>query len=148
MSKFDNSSNENKSSHRLRKDEIIHGHNSYLNVLRNSVSVSTEFLKVFIEKKDNESDFQSPLLDTKIKVGFIIAKKKIKKAVLRNRIKRLLKESYRMNKEFFASLNFNLNLIFSLNEKGYDYFISNPKTKKSFIDDEMISLQKKIQKTF
>lgn len=132
----------------LRKDEIIRGHNSYLRVLENSISVSTEFLKAFINKESKDSNSKSPLFTNNVKVGFIIAKKKIKKSVLRNRIRRLLKESYRFNKIFFNTLPFSLNIIFSLNDKGYEYFNKNPDTKISFVTEEMKLLQSKIIKHF
>lgn len=143
---------------RLRKDEIIRGHDAYSKVLQNHVYISTEFLKAFINKQSKVSDSigtterirtigESPLFTNNVKVGFIIAKKKIKKAVLRNRIKRLLKESYRLNKHY-KTLPFRLEIIFSLTEKGYEYFTTNPKTKLEFISEEMKNLQLKIKNQF
>ncbi|MDQ3019120.1 MAG: ribonuclease P protein component [Bacteroidota bacterium] len=142
----------------LRKDEIIKGHNAYIRVLQNHVYISTEFLKAFINKQSIVSDSidnavrirligESPLFTNNVKVGFIIAKKKIKKSVLRNRIKRLLKESYRLNKNFKA-LSFRLDIIFSLTERGYEQFINYPKTKLEFIHEEMKNLQLKIKNQF
>ncbi|MEO8210646.1 MAG: ribonuclease P protein component, partial [bacterium] len=142
----------------LSKDEIIRGHNAYFRILQNHVFISTEFLKAFINKKSIVSDSiestqrirsigESPLFTNNVKVGFIIAKKKIKKAVLRNRIRRLLKESYRLNKNFMT-LPFNLDIIFSLTEKGCEYFMNNPKTKLEFINEDMKNLQLKIKNQF
>ncbi len=133
----------------LRKDEILRGHNTYLKVIQNSVSVSTEFIKAFINKENADSNSKSPLLTSTVKVGFIIAKKKIKRAVLRNRIRRLFKESYRSDKFFFVNeLPFSLNIIFSLNDKGYEYFINNPKTKLEFVSSEMKKLHSKIKNNY
>ncbi|MBK8550985.1 MAG: ribonuclease P protein component [Ignavibacteria bacterium] len=79
-------------------------------------------------------------------MGFIIAKKKIRKSYFRNRIRRLLKESYRLNRQQTGFFSLKLNIIFSLTEKGYEHFRNNPKTKFNFVDSEMKLLQEKIQK--
>lgn len=139
-----------KKNNSLSRNEIVKGHNSYINILQNSVIFSTDYLKVFVNKiKDPVPvDFiQSPLLTISLKVGFIIAKKKIRKAVLRNRIRRLLKESYRLNKHLFSSIK-NANVIFSLSEKGYNKFLNDPAVKIHEIELEMIKASEKIIKYF
>jgi ribonuclease P protein component len=78
----------------LRKDEILRGFESYKKVFRNSRTAETRYLKLYYQKKELP---ESPQI--KIRVGFTVSKKKLKKAVLRNRIKRLLKECYRLNKQ-------------------------------------------------
>ena len=96
--------------YRFRKSEIIRGYDSYNNVLQNSKQFKTELLKGFlnIEKTDTSLSSlytkevsKSPQNESKIKVGFIISKRKIHKSSQRNRLKRLLKESYRLNRFFF-----------------------------------------------
>lgn len=138
----------------LSKQEILRGHLVFSSILRNSVLIRTDFLKVFLDlsKKDSRqihsSNFDnSPLLTNNVKVGFIIAKKKIRKAFLRNRIKRLMKESYRLNRNIFK-LPVNLNIIFSLNDKGYEIFKTDKKIKFEFMQSEFKKLIEKINKYF
>lgn len=134
----------------LNKDEIVKGHNSYLIILQNSVVFSTDYLKLFVNKikVSDPVDFnQSPLLTISLKVGFIIAKKKIRKAVFRNRIRRVLKESYRLNKNLFSNLR-DTNIIFSLSENGYNKFLNDPGQKIHVIQVEMIKAAEKINKYF
>lgn len=145
---MDNSENQSNGDCRLSKDEIIRGHDSYSKILQNSFIVSTDFLKAFVNRQSEEAktiDFtKSPLLTLNVKVGFIIAKKKIKKSYFRNRIRRLLKESYRLNKLLTGIFSQKLNIIISLTEKGYEHFRNNPKTKFNFVDSEMKVLLEKI----
>ncbi len=155
MDSSENQSNTNRTRQndlKLGKHELIRGYDAYSIVLQNAVSISTNFLRAFVsnQSKDTVSidSTQSPLFTNNVKVGFIIAKKKIRKAYQRNRIRRLLRESYRLNKKNFNTLRSNLNIIFSLTEKGTEYFINNPKTKFAFLNEEMDKLQSKIKKHF
>lgn len=50
--------------------------------------------------------------DSKLKVAFSVGKKKHKLAVSRNRIKRLLKESFSKNANNYVSVNLNYNFVF------------------------------------
>jgi ribonuclease P protein component len=137
---------------RLRKDEIIRGYDSYFRILKNSNTVTTDFLKAFVNKQSSEIksiDFtKSPLFTQNVKVGFIIAKKKIKKSFFRNRIRRLLKESYRLNRNKSGIKSFSLNILFSLSDKGYAYFKDHPGTGISFTDSEMKIILEKIKNKF
>lgn len=142
-------SDESKNDFKLSKNEILRGHNSFNNVLQNSKIVSTEYLKAFVSKQSTEpklTDFsKSPHFTGNVKVGFIIAKKKFKKAVTRNRIRRLLKEAYRSTKKQTDLFSFKVNIIFTLNEKGYSYFKNNSEVKVDFFTNEMILLASKIK---
>ncbi|MEZ4823254.1 MAG: ribonuclease P protein component [Ignavibacteria bacterium] len=142
-------SEESKSVYRLGKNEILRGHNSFKNVLQNSKTISTEYLKAFVNKQSTEANItefsKSPLFTGNVKVGFIIAKKKFKKAVIRNRIRRILKEAYRLNESHSELLKLKLNIIFTLNENGYELFRNNTKLKPCFIKNDMNLLTAKIK---
>ncbi len=132
----------------LSKSEILRGYNSFYYVLQNSKTISTEYLKAFVNKQVTDTavtEFNKrPLFTGNVKVGFIIAKKKIKKSVKRNRIKRLFKESYRLTKTQTGLFGLKLNIIFTLNDKGYMLFQNNKKIKTEFLKNEMILLSSKI----
>ncbi|MEO6695246.1 MAG: ribonuclease P protein component [Ignavibacteria bacterium] len=153
---MDSSENQSKSKgigngdFKLGKHEIISGHNAYINILQNSVTVSTNNIKAFVSIKNKASlpvdSTESPLFTNNVKVGFIIAKKKIKKAVSRNRIRRLFKEAYRLNKNKFTYFPPDTNIIFSLTDGGYEHFGKNKNEKFEFINIDMKILSDKIIK--
>lgn len=149
---MDKSEDQSYDDFRLRKDEIIRGHDSYLRILKDSIAVSTDFLKAFVNRQSKEIDSidfnESPLFTHSVKVGFIIAKKKIRKSFFRNRLRRLLKESYRINRAKSGLQSIKLNIIFTLSDKGYSYFKENPCTKRIFIDEEMKAIMEKIKNKF
>lgn len=59
-------------------------------------SVSSYPLRMVFLKKEHESEFP-------LKLGISVAKRKVNKAVGRNRIKRIIREVYRMNKYDFSN---------------------------------------------
>jgi len=83
----------------LGKDEIIRGYESFKRIFIKSKVIETRYLKCYLQFDDK---IISPQL---IKVGFTVSKKKVKKAYVRNRIKRLMKEAYRMEKHLLTSFN-------------------------------------------
>ena len=70
---------------KLRKNEILRGRNSFSNVFKKGKLISGKYSSILYIKSDSS------------KVGFVVSKR-IKKAVTRNRQKRLLREIYRLNK--------------------------------------------------
>jgi ribonuclease P protein component len=80
-------------SFRLSKDELLSGHDAYKQVFRLSSVIESDFLRFNYILSNIEKSPQDCY-----KVGFSVSKRYVKKAVFRNRIKRMLKEIYRTNK--------------------------------------------------
>ena len=85
----------------LKKKEILRGYNSFSEIITTGKCIKSGNLLFYYVVEDLQSNF--------FEIGFAISKK-IKGSVKRNRIKRLLKEYYRLNKE---------QLYFVLIKKGF-----------------------------
>ena len=88
-------------SFKLEKNEIIRGYKSFETILNDSKQFRTNLLTGFLKaNKISLLTRTSPQND--IKVGFIISKKKFRKSYKRNKLRRLLKESFRLNKHIYS----------------------------------------------
>ena len=72
----------------LPKDEILQGKKNFDKIFKTGQTVSGNYVSIFYLSADSR------------KIGFAVSKK-VKKAVIRNRYKRLLREIYRLNKDKF-----------------------------------------------
>lgn len=129
----------------LNRSNIIRGFNVFSDILSSSKIIQSNNIKAYVQTQNKEplnKNLNSPLVTDNVKVGFIIAKKYIRKSCFRNRIKRLLRESYRNNK--IVSGNFKINIIYSLTKNGYNHFKENPMTKNIFTDIEIQKINKEI----
>jgi ribonuclease P protein component len=136
------------SQHGLSKAEILRGHGKFQSVLKRPLVVSGNYLRVFadIRKMEVSESIQSPPLTKNVRVGFVVTKKKIRKAHLRNRIRRLMKEAYRKNKLHFLNSEKEASLIFSLTDEGYDLFKTMPETKVSILQADLEKVYERIHK--
>lgn len=136
---------------KLNKRNIIKGFDSFTNIFNNSKILSSSLLVAFLNTEynknleQNNNDTEDPLLENNVKVGFVISKKKINKSVERNRIKRVLRESYRLNQDILNNAGkIDMNLIIGLNERGVNFYKANREMKLKDINDDMVKLLNKV----
>lgn len=114
------------------KDEKLKSRKLIKELFENGKSVTVFPLRMIYLKKEHLGKFR-------VKAGVSVSKRNLKRAVDRNRIKRLLRESYRLNKYL---------LYLNLEEQYVMLFIYLAKEKKSFslIEDKMKELMQKFLK--
>jgi ribonuclease P protein component len=113
----------------LGKKEIIRGYNSFKNILVNSKLITNSFLKLNIQVRKSTSgdkeikNFKDPL--NNVKVGFVVSKRMVKKASGRNRLKRLAREAYRMNRNLLNEIDgMEIYILFGYGESYKDDFVN------------------------
>ena len=84
----------------LKKTERLRKNSEFLEVYKSARKIQGRYVSVYFVFKDENAR----------KVGFVVSKKVSKKAVIRNKIKRRLREIYRTNKYF---LHENISIIFT-----------------------------------
>lgn len=83
-----------------------------------------------------------PTADTSTKVAVSVPKRNFKRAVDRNRIKRLLKEAYRLNQDILHSQRIHLMLIFRGKQApNFNYVQKCVRSTLSQIDEHLASLK-------
>lgn len=114
------------------KDEKLKSRKLIKELFENGKAVTVFPLRMIYLKKEHLGKFP-------VKAGVSVSKRNLKRAVDRNRIKRLLRESYRLNKYL---------LYLNLEEQYVMLFIYLAKEKKSFslIEDKMKELMQKFLK--
>lgn len=88
----------------LKKSEIIRNKKTIESLLKSKNVTLINDMKFFVEKSD-EIKYG--------KVFFSVSKKKIKKAVDRNKIKRRIKEAYRKNKYILSNNIYRIGIIYN-----------------------------------
>lgn len=78
----------------LKKSEILRGKKTFEHLVRNSKKFEGKFLRCYVAIQTKEEHHSVK----PVTVAFSVNKKLLAKAVDRNRIRRLMRESYRLNK--------------------------------------------------
>jgi len=79
--------------HTLRKSEILRGYSVFSEILKNGESIQSSALQCYFKKQKKERNSLA------VRVGFAVPRRNVALAVDRNRLKRLMREAFRMNKE-------------------------------------------------
>jgi ribonuclease P protein component len=99
----------------LKKKEILRGYSAFGKIITTGKCIKSGNLSFYYVVENLQSNF--------VEIGFAISRK-IKGSVKRNRIKRLLKEYYRLNKEqlylVLAKGNFSLKCVVIFNSRQID----------------------------
>jgi len=95
---------EEKTRYTLRSNERIKARKSIEEIFNSGESFSLYPLRVFfiLEKQANNKDAAFNGRNSSLQFGVGVSKKNFKKAVDRNRIKRLIREAYRLQKKVIA----------------------------------------------
>ncbi|MCX6137599.1 MAG: ribonuclease P protein component [Ignavibacteriales bacterium] len=80
----------------LQKTDILRGFKAFADVVRNGVRVRSGCLLCHVVMLQRSADTKSNNRSAGVKTGFAVPKKRVPRAVDRNRIKRLMREAYRM----------------------------------------------------
>jgi ribonuclease P protein component len=95
----------------LKKNEILRGRKKFQRIFKDGHTLNGEYVRCKFFLHSTSRTPASPRLN----VGFVVTKK-IKRAVDRNHIKRLLREAYRLNKEILLNnvrdTDYNIELVF------------------------------------
>jgi ribonuclease P protein component len=118
----------------LRKEEIIRGRTAFQSIISSGNRLVEKVVLCFYQIEDSANE------PNQILVGFTVSKK-IGKAVVRNRIKRLMRESYRLHKYILLDstkcIKCRASLIFVF---GKTYSDISKKIKFSAVEQDIIQL--------
>ncbi|MEP7145629.1 MAG: ribonuclease P protein component [bacterium] len=131
---------EKSSDNSLGRNEILRGFDSFKNIFDDHTAVSSEsFILYYQFKNSNNTDNKSP----SVKAGFIVSKKKVRKAFNRIKLKRYLRELYRHNKPA-AIPDHELKLLISFSEFAIAGYLKSKKQDIKSLHPEFKSLTEKI----
>jgi len=77
----------------LRKSEILRGYSVFSDILKNGESFHSSALQCYVAKEKREKNTPA------IRAGFAVPRRNVPLAVDRNKLKRFMREAFRINKE-------------------------------------------------
>jgi ribonuclease P protein component len=81
----------------LPKTDILRGFEAFAKVVRNGVRIRSGCLLCHVVLVRRSIETESNHHHAGVQIGFAVPKKRVPRAVHRNRLKRLMREAYRMN---------------------------------------------------
>lgn len=135
MKKDRNRSDLNNTDYSLPREKILRGRRNFERLFEKSTVLKNHSIQFRFRF------YQDPAEGCYI--GFIAPKKRFKSAVKRNRIKRILREAYRLNQDHFRDLfnreSFGLHAVFMANREGLSF---------EQVQNEMIPILKEAREKF
>ncbi len=117
MKKDRNRSEQDKPDYSLPREKILRGRRNFERLFEKSTVLNNQSIQF---RYRHYPDPNEGCL-----IGFVAPKKKIKSAVKRNRVKRLLREAYRLHQDYFQDLfshkNFGFHAVFMANSDDISY---------------------------
>lgn len=129
----------------LPRTEIIRGYGIFEKIMTGPLVFSKGTLSFFLKHKNLV--YKDPPTAC-YKVGFLVSRKKIKSSVKRNRIRRILRELFRLNKYNFPEQIFEYCVLIAPTKRFYEM---NPGTKEitfSFFESDFFAVLKMLKDYF
>lgn len=135
MKKDQNRSDLNQSDFTLPRSKILRGKRNFERLFEKSSVLSNQSVQFRYRLYQDPSEG--------CLIGFVAPKKRIRSAVKRNRVKRVLREAYRLNQHFFSDLflnkTFGLHAVFMASQEDLTY---------EQAEHEMLPILKKARERF
>lgn len=127
----------------LPRSEIIRGYGTFEKIMNGPLVFSKGTLSFFLKHKSFV--YKDPPMNC-YKVGFIVSRKKIKSSVKRNRIRRILRELFRLNKYNFPEQILEYCLLISPTKHFYEMDMNTKEITYNFFEPDFLETQDMVKK--
>lgn len=126
----------------LPRAEIIRGYGTFEKIMNGPLVFSKGTLSFFLKHK--KFVYKDPPMNC-YKVGFLISYRKVKSSVKRNRIKRILRELFRLNKYNFPQQILEYCLLISPTKHFYAMGLDIREITYSFFESDFLEIQSMVK---
>jgi ribonuclease P protein component len=125
----------------LPRAEIIRGYGTFEKIMNGPLVFSKGTVSFFLKHKSLV--YKDPPMNC-YKVGFLVSRKKIKSSVKRNRIRRILRELFRLNKYNFPEKILEYCLLISPTKRLYEIEMKTKEITYKFFEPDFLETQKDV----
>jgi len=125
----------------LPRAEIIRGYGTFEKIMNGPLVFSKGTVSFFLKHKSLV--YKDPPMNC-YKVGFLVSRKKIKSSVKRNRIRRILRELFRLNKYNFPEKILEYCLLISPTKRFYEIEMKTKEITYKFFEPDFLETQKDV----